>query len=128
MILKRHTFVPDGIFGVLSDGVENLAYTLEHSYGSGSDWHPKLPPGDYQCVRGIHRLTGLIQALETFEVTNVPGHTGILFHIGNYNKDSEGCILLGKARGVGSILNSYQAFQDFMEEMQGIDTFPLTVE
>lgn len=105
-----------------------IAVTLEHSY----DGAPKLPVGAYTCVRGPHRLHGMDHDFETFEVTGVPGHTGILFHWGNYNKDSEGCILLGRvmtASPIGwMVTHSKETFAMWMAACGGRESFQLTVE
>lgn len=130
LTLSRTHFDKDGIFGILTDEIGfTLALTLEHSY----DLLPKLPNGEYVCQRGPHRLHGMTSDFETFEVKNVPGHSGILFHWGNYNKDSDGCVLLGSSRtpldlvGTPMILNSRKAFAEFMSVLKGIDSFTLTV-
>src|SRR6266481_1747921 len=102
----------NGVFGILqdSDG-NNLAVTLEHSY----DGIPKIPNGTFTCVRGSHRLHGMTNDFITFEITGVPDHINILFHWGNYNKDSEGCVLLGKARVGDTITMSRLTFESFMD-------------
>ena len=43
---------------------------------------------------------------------NVPGFDGILIHCGNTDKDSSGCILVGKNTVVGKVLNSKATFTD----------------
>ena len=63
---------------------------------------------------------------------DVPNHTGILFHAGNWQDDSNGCVLLGKtcttsARGT-MITDSQMTFHLFMTDLDGIDAFPLLVE
>lgn len=63
---------------------------------------------------------------------DVPNHTGILFHVGNYNDDSNGCILLGRVC-VGSekgtmITASRMTFDRFMLDLEGIEYFPLIVK
>jgi len=126
--LKRNEYRDDGIFGVLSDETGKvLFHTLEHSYSDA----PKIPAGVYICLRGQHLLAGAFAPIDTFEVQNVPGHTGILIHPGNYNEDSSGCILLGESIAQTSscqmITSSREAFKQFME-MQGENiTFTLTV-
>jgi hypothetical protein len=41
---------------------------------------------------------------------DVPGFTGIFIHSGNYAEDTEGCILVGRTRGVDFIGDSRQAY------------------
>lgn len=69
---------------------------------------------------------------QTFEIMDVPGHDNILFHWGNYNKDSEGCVLLGKAEvsqanGQHMITSSKETFDIFMKYLAGVNEFTLTV-
>lgn len=124
LVLKRIKVSDFGIFGRIigSDGNE-ICVTLEHNY----DGIAKVPTGEYQCVRGIHRLENLLP-FETFEVMGVPGHTGILFHPGNYNADSKGCILVGTRAEEKMIVASRQAFDHFMDLLKGVDSFRLTVQ
>lgn len=116
-----------GIFGVLSTETSPVIQfsTLEHSYFDHVSFSPKLQHGTYTCVRGHHQLHS--GPIETFEVTNVPGHTGILFHYGNYNADSDGCILLGMTREGDMITDSRKAFSEFMDLLKGVDEFTLVV-
>jgi len=125
--LKRKEFRADGIFSeLLNEAGELLAYTLEHSF----DEKPKLNDGVHKCVRGIHKLHDQ-KPFETFEILGVPGHTGILFHVGNFNKDSDGCVLLGT--GVAEvpqgqmITNSRVAFTKFLVMLENINEFTLEV-
>lgn len=133
--LKRTSFTELGIFGMLLDEEANLvAYTLEHAYsrdGNGSaPWVPKVAPGTYQCQRHApNRLP-----YETFEVMGVPDFqgqkvTGILLHVGNFNRDSEGCILVGLdvSPDGRAIERSIAAFQKLMGMQKGVDSFTLSI-
>lgn len=141
LVLKRLQSGPDGIFSDLLDEDGTLvAQTLEHAFNAAAPgylYQPKLPYGEFKCVRGTHKLHDMVP-FWTFEVTGVPGHTGILFHIGNYNADSDGCILLGNhviategpeadSKIVKMITESKKAFAKFMALQEGVDEFTLTV-
>ena len=116
------------IHGVFGEIPELDLVTLEHAYSDdGGALNPKVPEGVYRCVRGKHTLPNG-QQVETFEVTNVPGHAGILFHPGNYNQDSAGCFLVGTTNsGNQMITRSRVAFGKFMDAQKGCDEFALTV-
>lgn len=133
--LIRKKYLSCGIFGELIFEKNNFnLITLEHSYPvlaegeiNTSSFAPKLPIGTYLCIRGKHQLDHSKVPFETFEVTKVPNHSGILFHVGNWNKNSDGCILVGLFPGPDCILRSHDAFEFLMLYMKGVDSFNLTV-
>lgn len=124
---------PDGVLSTLRDLKGNeVAAVIEHSYKDGEGpWQAKMPAGVYSCRWGLHRLLGMTQDFATFEVMGVPNHKGILFHCGNFEKDSEGCLLLGiSVQTVGGqieVIDSRVAFKKFMDNQAGIASFTLTV-
>lgn len=125
LVLSRDLYREDGVFGDLISGDGNLSLlTLEHSYGL----LPKIPKGNYICKRTIWHKKGI----PTFEIIGVPNVTRALFHTGNKEQDSEGCVLLGLARiegndGIMMITNSKMAHERFMEHFEGVNEFPLTI-
>jgi hypothetical protein len=133
LILTRTRYESDGVFGVLSDNSGNIVgVTLEHAYPSADLWTAKIPLGSYVCVRGEHQLAGMAAPFTTFEITGIAGHSGILFHCGNFDADSEGCILLGQSvtnstQGQSMITNSRVIFAKFMALETDCDAFNLTV-
>lgn len=136
--LRRTDARSDGIFGDFTfDGDPGrFCFTLEHAYmgpgGPPATFAPKVPAGVYTCVRGTHTLHNGVP-FETFEITGVPGHAGILFHAGNFNRDSEGCVLVGKQvvvdpnTGDEMVTGSRIEFGEFMARLAGVDTFELEV-
>jgi hypothetical protein len=133
--LRRKQKRADGIYGefTFAEDTAPSMVTLEHSYEQADgSWDAKVPVGVYQCVRGNHRLHGMDHDFSTFEITGVAGHSGILFHRGNFNKDSEGCVLCGErvitqANGEEMITATPHAFEEFMKRLEGIDSFTLEV-
>ena len=59
---------------------------------------------------------------------NVPGYDGVLIHIGNSDKDTEGCILVGENKSVGKVLNSTATFKKLYTILKTADCIKLTIE
>lgn len=51
-------------------------------------------------------------------LVNVPQFSGILIHIGNYPRDTEGCILVGRNDKPGCVTNSTATFQRLMNVLR----------
>ena len=135
LILKRAEYRPDGIFSDIfcSKTGAFLFSALEHAYQHGDEWLPKVKDGVYTCVRGPHKLKADGDSFDTFEIKGVEGHWGILFHVGNYNRDSQGCVLVGTGLGWTSgkqkmIVGSKLAFDKFMRLQGDAQEFTLTVK
>lgn len=143
LILTRFRIDQDGAFSYLKDDQGNqVCVTGSHSFlqPDGQTWAPVTPPGVYQCVRGKHTIENPtptdpenLTTFETFEITGVAGHTGVLFHFGNWPKSqSKGCELMGMSFGILAGLEAVEqsviAFNKFMLLQSGVDTFELTVE
>lgn len=128
--LTRQEKKDTGIFSILRDYDGNIiAYTIEHAYqDSDGNWQPKVYNGTFKCVRGQHRLASMTEDFTTFEITGVVNHSNILYHPGNTEQDSEGCILLGAERQGNYILHSKDTFVKFMQLQDGVDQFNLTVQ
>jgi hypothetical protein len=119
-----------GVFGEMkSEDGKFIFATLEHAYPCDSGWAPKVERGKtYECVRYDSPDHGY----PVFVLKSVPDFQGqpvtyIEIHIGNYNKDSKGCILLGLKKGTGMIEDSGEAFKQFMELQKDVNSFTLTV-
>lgn len=130
VILRRDRYTIDGVFGTLTDRDDNvIAITLEHSYPTVvGKFQAKVPSGDYVCRR---RYSPRFR-YDVFEILDVPKCTYIEIHVGNYNRDSEGCVLLGRSVGMDPdghqmIKNSRGAFSDFMNLQDNNDEFNITI-
>jgi len=117
-----------GAFGVLLHQGIPFATTLERTYPlPGGEQHVKIPEGLWTCVRTRYLRGGY----STYEVAKVPGHSRLLFHKGNVEQDSEGCVLVGSGYGVllsqPAVVQSAAGFAEFMRRAAGIEHFVLRV-
>jgi len=113
-----------GTFGVLKINKQLFCMTLEPRDEENAQNISSIPAQQYIAERYNSPTYG-----EVFRVNNVPGRSAILFHWGNYQRNTEGCILLGDRllggpRGVG---NSRIAFQRFMDALSGYKKANLTI-
>lgn len=83
LILKRVASNPNGTTGVLV-GVDDwpIGVTLEPQ-------QTIIPEGEYSVVAYFSPA----RQHDCFLIQNVPGHSGVELHIGNYARDTEGCVL-----------------------------------
>lgn len=98
LFIERTVQDANGSFGnmILQDddnAIQQVAYTCEPP-PAGLGAYACLPAGRYWCIR--HNS---IDHPRTWEITNVPGHTAVLVHIGNTIKDTRMCVLVGLAFG-----------------------------
>lgn len=50
-------------------------------------------------------------------IQNIPGYSGVLVHPGNSNRDTEGCLLVGKNNVVGMVTDSKATFLKLYNQM-----------
>jgi hypothetical protein len=58
---------------------------------------------------------------------NVPNFEGVRIHAGNTNHDTEGCILVGRTRGVDFIGQSRKAYDSLFKKLQEAKEITLTI-
>ena len=83
-----------------------------------------IPTGRYQIVLTVKSPKFSQKSQYAFckgylpRLLNVPAYDGVLIHIGNTAKDTEGCILVGENKAVGKVLNSTQTFLKLYERLK----------
>jgi hypothetical protein len=97
--LYRHEMNYDGTFGRLFldwnyGQLDTEFWTCELPWYYNFRAISCIPAGRYNVKHYSSKRFG-----ETLKVANVPGREGILFHIGNWVDNTDGCILVGKKRG-----------------------------
>ncbi len=83
-----------------------------------------IPTGRYQVTLGVK--SPKFSKKKTYDfcggylprLLNVPAFDGVLIHIGNTAKDSEGCLLVGENKVVGGVVNSTQTFHRLYERLK----------
>lgn len=126
LTLKRVAFTSNGTFGVLIDEVP-FALTCERKWVDNKPDISCIPIGTYFCKRVNSPRFG-----NTFEVMYVNGRTSILFHSGNTEDDSKGCILIGEefgmVNGKTAVLSSKRGFAEFLERLKDLNEFALMIK
>lgn len=116
--------------GTLHIQTTNLVWrckTLELPWLDNKTGISCIPAGKYVCRRVKSSKFG-----ETFQICDVPGRVGILFHAGNSApRDTRGCILLGIGSEISGnnayLLSSRAAMKTFMQMLEGFETFEITI-
>ncbi len=80
--------------------------------------HPCIPAATYDVKLTMSPHLGYLCP----EVQNVPGRTGIRWHIANYPRELEGCMAPGKGRTTDMVTGSLGAFTKLMALLKGADT------
>ena len=92
--VRGQTAIPTGRYRVTL-GVKSPKYSKKKQYAACNGYLPRL--------------------------INVPAFDGILIHIGNTAADSEGCILVGRNKKVGMVLESTTTFWQLYDRLQTAD-------
>lgn len=61
-------------------------------------------------------------------ILNVPGFEGVLIHPGNDQNSTSGCVILGKNKIVGKVIESQATFKAFMAKVAGQKNITLTIK
>ena len=92
LTLKRIASTPTGTFGILlNEAAQPFAVTLELPWRDNQRNVSCIPLGTYTARRIKSPKFG-----DTFQVMDVPGRSEILFHGGNYQVHTRGCIIVAE--------------------------------
>ena len=106
--LVRYCYGPDSVAGLLKYG-ENFSqsvWTLECPWRENQVFVSCVPDGSYPLV-----AFDSPEHPDCWVLTPVPGRTGILIHVGNKVKDTQGCILIGQSQEPGAVWSSKDALR-----------------
>ena len=92
-----------------------------------------IPIGRYQITLGIQSPKFSKYKQYDFckgylpRLLNVPAYEGVLIHIGNTHADTDGCILVGKNKQKGKVLESTKTFKELYNILAS-DNEPIEIE
>ena len=117
--ITRFAYSPNGTFGHLTLPSGKILATVERPWIDNEKNISCIPVGGYKCEPSFYYRGNY----EAFEVMGVQDRSRILFHIGNFVRNSNGCILVNSKHGAINHewcgINSRNAFNVFMKEMNG---------
>tara|TARA_B100000700_G_C14949842_1_gene811133 strand:- start:496 stop:1002 length:507 start_codon:yes stop_codon:yes gene_type:complete len=108
---------------------------LENPWLDNKQFDSCIPEGMYKVKKIpsdiVNRTTGG-KIKQGYEITDAEGRTGIIFHIGNYVDDTDGCPLtgttIGEFDGIPCVWESSKAFYKFMKLMDECDIEYVSIE
>jgi len=114
--LTRKIYTDKSTIGELEVDGTFECYTLEDVVRTFKVWgKTAIPAGKYLLA-----LTYSPHFDKTMiEIQGVRSFTGIRIHTGNADTDTEGCVLVGRVKGVDWISNSTAAYIDLWEKIIG---------
>jgi hypothetical protein len=113
--LTRKWFSDNSTIGELRVNGEFECYTLEDPEREEKiPGETAIPGGKYEVI--INHSQRFNKDLPL--LLNVPQFEGIRIHVGNYPKDTDGCILVGQTRDTDFIGNSRVAFNELFEKLK----------
>lgn len=114
IVVKRHTTTDRYTASELFIDRELFGHGLEPAWDTAGLVKPRaIPPGRYKVVLAISPKRGIVVP----HVLDVPGFKAIEMHIGNFPRDTEGCLLVGLDRRPGMVLRSADAFKVLMAKL-----------
>jgi hypothetical protein len=116
LLLIRDTFSKESTIGELFINGERICDTLENSWQDNQRNISCIPQGSYKVRLRLPRESASRDYLHLL-VQDVLDRDWILFHRGNYPKDTSGCILVGLGSQQDFVSNSTLAMDLLIKEV-----------
>lgn len=125
IVVKRTDFTLLSTIGEMYIDGKFFCYTLEDKVRDVKiKGITAIPTGEYGVILTVSARFGVLMPL----LLNVKGFEGVRIHNGNTDKDTEGCILVGKTKGKDFIGSSRTAFTELMKLLKNEKTIKLTIK
>jgi len=122
--LRRRWITDLSTIGTLWINGEHCCFTLEdpvrpHKIPGGT----AIPAGTYPVRLALSPKRKIIVPW----IDDVPKYSNIQIHVGNYPKDTDGCILVGTDYAENMILHSKVAFERLMAKLKVANQITITI-
>ena len=93
-----------------------------------------IPTGTYKITMNVisnkfnNRVWAKPYGGKVPRILDVPAFEGVLLHPGTTAQDTYGCIILGKNKLVGKVLESQATFKQFMDKLKGQNNINITIQ
>ena len=126
LLLIRDTFTDKSVIGKLYLNTEFYGHTLELAWKDNQNRISSIPKGVYKTVKRFSEKSKY--KYEHLHILDVPNRKLILLHIGNYPKNTKGCILLGNTRALNFVGDSRKAFYKLMYDLTNFEEIELIIK
>lgn len=134
IVIERFCYAPDGTFGKLTYK-DFSCFTVERAWKDNTPYMSCIPDGNYTCEWYSSPRFGSTLAVVggTVSLFPSPNHarSAILFHLGNWPRNFNGCIGLGRnftcINGEMGVSESGNTVNRFLELCRDTDNIPLTI-
>ena len=116
LLLIRDTFSKKSTLGELFLNGERMCDTLENPWLDNQRNISCIPEGEYRVRLRLPRESATREYLHLL-VQDVPNRNYVLFHRGNFPKDTRGCILVGLGSEQDVVHNSVLAMDLLIKEI-----------
>ena len=93
-----------------------------------------IPTGTYKVIMNVvsekfkNRVWAKPYKGKLPRLVDVPGYEGVLIHPGNTADDTSGCILVGRNKVKGQVVESQNTFHSLMNILKGDNDITITIE
>lgn len=120
LTVARYRYTDELTQGLLYIGGKHYGYTLENPWKDNEENESCIPTGIYDTsIREAKQSPS--RNYDHLILDDVPNRTYILWHVGNYEKDTEGCIMPGKTATTSMVGRSRDAFNEVMQSCRESD-------
>jgi hypothetical protein len=105
IVIDRFLPCSQSIVGKLYANGKYICYTLELAWFWNAQCRSCVPPGQYNGHIRQDKPDGW-----RIQLDGVPAREAIQIHVGNYPRDTEGCVLVGTTYGPDFVLGSGEAY------------------